>query len=108
MVILLDSWPVSGDSEYAPAFAAYRNYVTGVSRLVEIEFGTDVDWLSGLVTVARDLRVVRTMDRRSRDEVLLEVEASLQRSRGLLRALRVADLDPFIPEFNATIPTNAY
>lgn len=108
MVTLLDSWSVSGDSEYAPAFAAYRNYVAGISRLVEIEFGTDVDWLSSLVTVARDLRAVRTMDRRSRDEVLLEIEASLQRAWGLLRALRVADLDPFIPEFNATIPTNAY
>lgn len=108
MVILLDTWPMAGDSEHSQSFVAYRNYVGGLNRLVEISYGAGSLQLPELVAASRELRAVGAVDRRNRDEVLSEIEVSLQRAWGMLRAQRVADLDTFIPEFNATIPTQAY
>ncbi|MEN9506713.1 MAG: hypothetical protein RI958_2639, partial [Actinomycetota bacterium] len=92
MVIALDAWPASGDAEHAQSFAAYRNYVVGMCRLVEIEFGTGAHQLPELVAASRGLRAISAVARRNRDAVLSDIESSLQRAWGMLRAQRVAEL----------------
>ena len=93
-----------------PAYIAYRHYVEDLERLIDLEYGNLNFRHAKIVLKVQSLPAVSKIARRKMsDEALDVVRQSLERSWGMLRTCWIPiDLDPYITEFNASVPITAY